>query len=507
MNKVPTVKSNIPLSPVQKLNDTTVGSLPPVDVDSLKKLDSVEVLQKTEPTTVLSSVGVIVKPSEKYLLENEEEMQNEIREPTLEYYEIEHNSESKTIDGYDSIPLYKTLIEDENKSVSKHLENNSYDDDDYDNDDDIILPPPPSYYSDSDSEEDESQPIETISTGNESYKTSRGEIFTVSTEECLQKDFQVLNSQKEYTVHLCLYKVVLDSFQPYLTYYLNKKENLKYNINAIYEFPTYKFQLSAIHNPLSPRTVKQMTGGAQDSDKFEAEFMEEIYQTVYSYCEDPQQLTSLDPYYRGFYIDDNSENGENDDDIYVVIDVTRLSMVSHDIVKATPYEILITRKLFETPIHRNVTDFFKKIKDESADMDFYHVKREDSTYVESPYSLYMCMNGIAVYENVSIASHDANKSNNVQYSQIIYPRIYHDKLGSTILLTTHAIDPKQATNLQRYVVFAEKQNTLYIEPDSDTTLDDIYLDNTPEYSVITYFDKSANRQYWSVSTALIVDEL
>jgi hypothetical protein len=77
-------------------------------------------------------------------------------------------------------------------------------------------------------------------------------------------------------------------------------------------------------------------------------------------------------------------------------------------------------------------------------------------------------------------------------------------------MTTHAFDAKQAIarELQRFVVFAEKEQTLYIEPDSENQLDNtVFQENIPEYSVVTFIDKSANRQFWSVSTPLIIDEL
>jgi DNA-dependent RNA polymerase auxiliary subunit epsilon len=77
----------------------------------------------------------------------------------------------------------------------------------------------------------------------------------------------------------------------------------------------------------------------------------------------------------------------------------------------------------------------------------------------------------------------------------------------TILMTTHAFDAEKTANLQRFLVFAEKAHTLYIEADSDTNIEMIYADNAPEYNVVTWIDKSANRQYWSVSTPFILDTI
>jgi hypothetical protein len=233
-----------------------------------------------------------------------------------------------------------------------------------------------------------------------------------------------------------------------------------------------------------------MMGGAEDAHKFEAELMEEIYQTVYAFCTDPQQIPSLEPFYRGFYL--------AEDDMYVAIDMTKLAL-KPDAILATPYEILIPRMVHEIAVHPSVTDFFKNVKASEGTMDFYHLKRDDGTYVESPYALYMCKsNGIGGFANIEQAT---------DYAQVFYPQTYHDNLGQSILLTTHAFDPKNAEKMRRYAVFAEKATTLYIEPESDTNLADVYADNAPEYNVITYLDKSANKQYWSVSTPLIIDEI
>ena len=178
--------------------------------------------------------------------------------------------------------------------------------------------------------------------------------------------------------------------------------------------------------------------------------------------------------------------------------MTKLTLKSETII-ATPYELLIPRMVHEIAVHPTVTDFFKKMKDTEGTMDFYHLKREDDTYVESPYALYMCKsNGLGGFANIEKAE---------DYAQVFYPRTYHDNLGLSILLTTHVFDPKRAEKMRRYAVFAEKKTTLYIEPESDIHLSDIYDDNALEYNVVTYMDKSANKQYWSVSTSLIIDEI
>ena len=321
------------------------------------------------------------------------------------------------------------------------------------------------------SDEESSLPdIESVSKTDESYSYN-GSTYTVSVSECLQKDLQVLNPQKKYKVHLCLYKVCMNSYSPYLTYVLNKKENLKINTQT-YQFPSYQFQLASIHNPLSPRSVKKMTGGSQDSHKFEAEFMEELYQQFYSYCLEPQQIQNIEDFYRGFYI-----KGQDSDEIY---------------------ELLISRQVLEIPVHPSTTDFLMSIKEEEGNMDFYHIQKEDGQYLESPYVLYMCKsNGLRGYIN---ATNDDHK-----YAEIVYPRMNHPQLGETILLTSHAFDERNAANLRRYLVFAEKATTLYVDADSDTNLDDILTDR--DYNVVTYIDEDSQKQMWCVSTPLIVDEL
>jgi len=424
--------------------------------------------------------------------------------------EDDDEEDNGSVDTYanteENIPLYDESEKDKNESpvslpeslFEKNKSNTNIEEnnDNEESEDDMYLPSPPDDEDDTDTER-EPDNQETVTKGTESYDY-RGETFTVSVEEYLQKNMQVLNSEKKYTVYFCLYKVILDSYSPYLTYILSKKENQKLNA-TMYQFPSMKFQLSEIQNPLSPRTVKKITGGAENGNKFEAELMEEIYQTVYSFCADPQQIPSLEPFYRGFYLDN--------DDLYVVVDMTKLTInKENSSIIATPYEILVTRMVQEIAVHPSTTDFFHKLKDAEGTMDFYHLKRDDGEYVESPYALYMCKsNGFGGYSNIEIAA-----NNN---AQLFYPRIYNDDLGFTIMLTTHAFDANKADKMRRYAVFAEKETTLYIEPqqqegeDAPINLADVYADDALEYNVITYLDKTANRQYWSVSTPLIIDEI
>jgi hypothetical protein len=367
---------------------------------------------------------------------------------------------------------------------------------------DMILPSP---ISSTNSPTTSSSPIssessELVTKSDESYQF-KDKTFTVDVSEYLQKDLHVLNPEKEYSVHICFYSVVLDSFSPYLIYFLKKKENKKLQ-KILTEFPNYIFQLSTIRNPLSPRTVKKMTGGDKDIHKFEAEFMEDVYQNIYKYCAEPQQIPNIDPYYRGFTL--------KDDDIYIIIDATTLTLKTNEceFFKSTLYEILITRTCMEIPVHSTVTNLFEQMREQSGTLDFHHIKREDGTYLETPYCLYMCKtNAMGGYDNQHIIKPEKNGEQN---ARILFPHLYYDHLDTSILMTTHAFDAKQAITgeLQRFVVFAEKEQTLYIEPDSENQLDNtVFQENIPEYSVVTFIDKSANRQFWSVSTPLIIDEL
>lgn len=419
-------------------------------------------------------------------------------EPEIPVYSDNTQSTTKS---YVQLPLYHELDEDSTQNVNKQFildSSPTFETESPALSKQIVLPQYDSNYSDSDSDnddddynDDDETQYNSVSKTDESYSYN-GNIYTVSVSECLQKDLQVLHHEKEYRVYLCLYKVCMNSYSPYLTYVLNKKDNLKINTQT-YQFPSYSFQLSSIHNPLSPRSVKKMTGGSDDSHKFEAEFMEELYQQVYSYCLEPQQIPNIEDYYRGFYIKD-----ELSDEIFVVIDITKIGLINGEHVLATPYEILISRQVLEIAVHPSTTNFLMSVKEEEGNMDFYHIQKEDGQYLESPYVLYMCKsNGLRGYIN-------AVKDNNM-YAEIVYPRIHHPELDAVILFTSHAFDVRTAANLRRYLVFAEKANTLYIEADSDTNLDDILTDR--DYNVVTYIDKDSQKQMWCVSTPIIVDEL
>jgi len=438
---------------------------------------------------------------------NNTEPKNNRKNPIIQSTEsMEDKKETEEMNAYprepeekgykEEIPIYYDSEEKSendrpithNIPVSKNLEENSPEKEE--SNESLYLPPPP-LESDTEAEEDTEEDNESsVSKTEESYTYDK-QTYTVNVSESLQKDLQVLKPENKYTVHLCLYKVVLDSYLPYLTYILKKKENPKLKTHS-YQFPTYTFDLSVITNPLSPRTVKKMTGGSEDNDKFEAEFMEELYQQVYSYCKEPQQMPDIEPFFRGFYV--------KDDEIYVVIDMTTLVIIEGEHVKAIPYEILISRQVLETHVHPSTTNFFKTMKDEDGNMDFYHVKKEDGNYVESPYVLYMCKaNGFRGYENIKLLEE--------QTPTTVYTRVNHSKFGMTFLFTSHTFLPNEADKLQRFLVFAEKATTLYVEADSDIDLNQLYADHAKEYRVITYIDKESQKQIWSVSTPLIIDEL
>jgi DNA-dependent RNA polymerase auxiliary subunit epsilon len=200
---------------------------------------------------------------------------------------------------------------------------------------------------------------------------------------------------------------------------------------------------------------------------------------------------------------DDTDTDTNADEIYVVVDMTQYTLLAkeRDIVPVTPYEILISREVLEVMVHPDVTNFFMKLKENSGTLDVHHIKREDGTYLESPYVLYLCKsNGAGGYENISDIAEDI--------ADIVYPRVSHEILGSTLLFTSRpfATVIGSPNLLRRFVVFAEKAKTLYIEADSDTKLEDVYADNAVEYHVISFME-NATFQYWSVSTSLIVDTL
>lgn len=423
-----------------------------------------------------------IESTESMKPNDEKSESNELNKEKREPNQNSQQEESKK----EEIPIYDDSQEKTKKDtpvipVSKNLEQSSPEEK---SNESLYLPSPPS---DTEEDEDDEEDNESsVSKTEESYTYDK-HTYTVNVSESLQKDLQVLKAENKYTVHLCLYKVFLDSYLPYLTYILKKKENQKLK-TSIYEFPTYTFDLSVITNPLSPRTVKKMTGGSEENDKFEAEFMEELYQQVYSYCKEPQQIPDIGPFFRGFYV--------KDDEIFVVIDMTTLVIIEGEHVKATPYEILIAKQVLETYVHSSTTNFLKTMKDENGNMDFYHVKKEDGTYVESPYVLYMCKaNGFRGYENIKITEQSRPIS--------VYSRVNHSKFGMTLLFTSHAF--VEADKLQRFLVFAEKATTLYVDADSD--IDQLYADDAKEYRVITYVDKESQKQIWSVSTPLIIDEL
>jgi len=342
-------------------------------------------------------------------------------------------------------------------------------------------------YDDEEEEEEEYDDEE----ANESAYLSNNRTYYVTVDDIVENDLSSLDDSTEYQVHLCLFRVNTDSNtktdsitntnqHPYLTYYLvmNKTEE--------YAFPSYTFQLSNIHPPLSPRTVQQKTGGNESWHQFEAEFKDTLLDTLHKIkCFQIPGDLSLDALFKGFVLQPPVKYELPT--LYIVLDMTYIPLQSntdllemeHDsFVQATPYEILCSHEVRKTKVEGTVTAFFEKTA--QTTLDFHHVQNRDKSYVESPYVLYLCKNESECYSEEEAAK------------QWFFPRIQHEVFGD-ILLFRSKPDTKRC---QRYIVFAPEKNTMFSESEI------VSLDANSTIENITCFSFMKNDvQYWVVHSS------
>ena len=327
--------------------------------------------------------------------------------------------------------------------------------------------------------------------------------YYVTVEDALQTDFSTIDETAEYQVHLCAYHVHLDSRDPYLTYYLVANQQKEYAL------PTYMFGLSNVHQPLSPRTVQQQTGGNDTWHQFEAEFKDHLLDTLTQiHCFDfvqrqPEELDSnsmVEKLFKGFIVREPVQNQSYGalPIMYVVVDTSHIPFKTvtenqnhKTYVNATPYEILCSRSVRNKKVAADVTRFFQQVAMEHNSLDFHHVQRIDKTYVESPYVLYLCKNlseTTGVYTEEESAKH------------WFPPRIKDHGFGDILLFYLN--HPDITEDAQRYAVFAKEKNTVFSETEFTSSQ---LLTLGPEISCFSFHKN--RHQYMAVNASIIVDRL
>jgi len=329
------------------------------------------------------------------------------------------------------------------------------------------------------------------------------ESYIVDNEKFLQKRFDDIQTEQKYAMNMCIYKCARNGYNPYLLFLMVYDESTK-----TYMFPKYQ----DIFHESKENSVEEI------EELFINEYKKKLFDIFppntfenldnFEIEEGPTNIYN-DELYKGFYLHENSKN-----EITMVYDATRINIPFSKMKRyswVSPYEIFVSKQVKITPISNEVHDILEEItQNNSNGKDFYHLKRvTDQSYVETPYILFMCiqkdasslafdllnMNKKIIYENVI-------EKDDETYETILFPEIQHKELGNYTFFSSLPIT--QSELIKRYAVFIDL-HTLYLEPDKNEKLMNIYSEDTNQYSAITFVEN--NVQLWCIKSPIFITEI
>lgn len=324
----------------------------------------------------------------------------------------------------------------------------------------------------------------------------------------LQSDFEAATIPQDYNMQMCIYKCVKQGCTPFLMYLLQYHEG--------------RYVL--------PSRAESITEGTSEETEVMEKFHEYLFdifppnelQTV-----DTEETTDLyDPeLFQGFY------NHKTSNTLTMVYDSTRIKLpISTEptlYAWATPYEIFISKNIKEIPIDETVRESFIEIGDNEKD--FHHLYTDENTIIKSPVVLYLCKtdepsSGFSFGNLLTTPDIDATITNDYTADSdpnhttiaLLYPRIQHPLLGDYTFFSNKMLNPDAAASsstadkLRRFAVFVDIPglHPLYVEQDETDKLNHLYdIDQTTQYSSITYLRSSDKEQLWCVKSSQYFSEI
>jgi len=332
--------------------------------------------------------------------------------------------------------------------------------------------------------------------------------YYLKNEKYLQTDFEAATILTDYNMQMCIYKCVRQGCTPFLMYLLQYHEG--------------KYILPSRREPNS----EFASTSEESSTTEETDIMEKFHEYLFNIFppNEIQKLNTEDPadlydpeLFKGFY------NHKTSNKLTMVYDATRIQIpISTEAtlyVWATPYEMFISKNIKEIPIDETVRESFIEIGDNEKD--FHHLYTENDTIIKSPFVLYLCKTGDAPsgFNLFTKPDIDATITNdyNTDYS-VIYPRIQHPLLGDYTFFSNKMLNPDAAgagaevtaDKLRRFAVFVDIPglHPLYVEQDETDKLNHLYdIDQTEQYSSITYLRSSDKAQLWCVKSSQYFSEI
>lgn len=389
--------------------------------------------------------------------------------------------------------------------------------------------------------------------------------YYIKNEKYLQKDFEAATIPTDYHMEMCIYKCVRQGSTPFLMYLLqyNPTENM-------YVLPSRGGEAAVLTDEsVEPSLEYEETHDSSLTE--ETAIMEEYNQYLFDIFppgefrplehgnypeEEPTDL--YDPeIFKGFYNDKTSNK------LTMVMDATRINLpvtTSQKYVWASPYEIFISKTIKEVPIHDSVSESFIHISDNEKDFHHLYVnsdENEEGVLVKTPLILYLCKDANAStasttstifslgsfiktstetdddepsivndyadpteQTNISPDTQDAvdisdsqSESANAPASpaNLLYPRISHPLIGNYTFFSNKMLNTEgESDRLRRFAVFVDIPGLrpLYVESEEYDKLHHLYdVDQTEQYSAITYLRPSDNAQLWCIKSPEYFSEI
>jgi hypothetical protein len=296
--------------------------------------------------------------------------------------------------------------------------------------------------------------------------------YFLDTVNILIKSDEINESTKE--IQVCIFKIVDHGTTPYILYLL------EYNPDTNqYGFVKPQEQDIAIESTITQKLIIQYPFLSHEADETIGTLEDE---RLRGFTENDSKITGLYDT-TSFITDILEENIEN-------------------FIWATIYEILGSQKIYEIPVDPTVILHFTEIN-EKYGYDYYTLKKSESEYIRSPYTLYLCQKRTTeevmagAYENIKV-----DKDSSI----LLYPRINHEKLDRIFLFSSNLLHPGSLIENKEFIRFAvfvdedPKISILYIdgpESENQSDLDHLY-DGTLEkdYQIVTFIEGS--QQFWSI---------
>ena len=332
--------------------------------------------------------------------------------------------------------------------------------------------------------------------------------YNMKVDTHLQKSTTELDSELQYTIHLCMYNVMMDAVEPYLLYFMQKDAT-----NTKIEFPKYTFQMKSIVQPLSSDNVQYMKGGNTEIDGFEAEFEDLLFQQIRMYMQGGESI-QIGELYEGFRVflttanvtanvtANSTTESPQSNELIVFVNASTLPIQRANLFKVSVYELLCSKKVFEMNINETIPAFFQHIYNKERTRDLHHILNvQTEEYVETPYCLYLCTkNTMGNY----VTSLKIDPLPN-PITTLVLGKTQHPILGEHLIFSNKPQNVLFSSydNLRRFLVFSKKEHTAFIE--GNLTLNNIFSDDSPNYSAITFIE--GGNQFWAVGSSLFVEEI